>query len=54
MKNKKIFVIDDEGDVLNFVSEAFKDNSKIEIFGSKSDFDELNRNFGTVLFHTEI
>lgn len=45
MKNKKIFVIDDEGDVLNFVSEAFKDNSKIEIFGSKSDFDELNRKF---------
>lgn len=45
MENKKIFVIDDEGDVLDFVSDAFKDNPEIEIVGSKSDFDELGRKF---------
>lgn len=45
METKKIFVIDDEGDVLDFVTDAFNDNSKIEILGSKSDFDELNQKF---------
>lgn len=49
MDTKKIFVIDDVGDLFEFISDIFKDYIYMEIIHSKSNTDDLIRNFKTDL-----